>query len=405
MVMEMNYEGIAEFLSLGYVLNDGSFRKGKKAPIEVKKPSLKTFDATTDDVKVALEKTMEHSVKAGQKVGVLLSGGKDARLLAALATDLGFDVTAVNVGDAANRDEEKAAKKVATTLDIPFKVVLLPDQVSPDLVSNIRKVTDGVLSFSSITPIYLIRDQLAKDFDVVFTGNLMTEIMDTCETRWYDSDKALEVMTRKHMKGTRVLKPEFRDGVKQRFEKRYESKTLEEIILDTEYKNRYRCILALNKLCDVSIVTPAADKDVVNATFSLPLEQRINGRLATSIMKKEYPKVARVRSSKTILPLSFPWWMHYGTHRVKDKIRFYMNGRKIWNGKPRTAKMGMWDQGYLYKYKLGEYVKNSIESLDLDILDTGFVHQLLEEHFTEQRDHSGYIPRLVTIKDWLDHST
>jgi len=403
--MELDREAIAEFLLLNYILGDRSFVKGKKTKIPIKIPKLKLYDnASSEDVENALTNSIQKATKNKEKIGVFLSGGKDARLLLALANSLQLDVTAITVGDIDNRDEEKTALKVTKTLKVPHKIVRLPDVISPNIVSEIGKVVDGSTQFSGAAPTYLIKDELSEDFDLILSGNLMTEIMDTCEFRWYDSKNPLEVMKRKHFQGGELLKKKYQDIAKENFISRYKDKSLEEIILDTEFKDRSRAMIAINKLVDFSVAAPAADSDVINATFSLPVEERINGRLVADILKNSYPDLLRIRPSKTIFPLYFPWWIHYGIHRVRERYYYFKNGSKIWAGKPRFYKMGMWDQGFFYRYKIWDYVKESLETFDFDMIDRDFVKQVLHDHFSEKKDGSRYIPRLLTLKDWLDRN-
>lgn len=401
--MDLDKDAIAEFLSLGYPLGDRTFRKGEPPATLIDVPQLTVHDGSVDDVEDTLKRSIHQACTGKEHVGVLLSGGKDARLVVAMAHDLGLNVTAVTVGDKNNRSEESAASKVASALDVPFMTVRIPETISPSIVSEIGDITGGITSFSAVAPIYLIKDELTTHFDIVLSGNLMTEIMDTCEYRWYDSKNPLDVMKRKHLKGSKVLTPEYAQRVEEHFTERYRNKTLEEIILDTEFKNRSRALWTLTML-GVPIVAPVADKAVISTTFSLPLEKRINGRLVTTILKKHYPALANIRTSKTSLPLYFPWWIHYGTHRVKDRTEYLKKGQRIWAGEPRTNKMGMWDQGYIYKYKIGGYVRDSLENLELDILNHDFIQQVLTTHFSEKQDLSSYIPRLLTLKDWLERN-
>ena len=46
-----------------------------------------------------------------------------------------------------------------------------------------------------------------------------------------------------------------------------------------------------------------------------------------------------------------------------------------------------------------------VESLDLDIINKEFVKKIIQKHFSETADQSGYIPRLLTLKNWLDKIT
>ena len=400
--MSLDEGAISEFILLNYVIGDHSFIKGRRTKLRIDVPKLEKYKNTTfSDVEDALKNSIEKVTENKDKVSVLLSGGKDARLLLALASSLNLDVTAITVGDKTNRYEEKAASDVTKKMGVAHKIVRIPDIISPDIISEIGEVTDGTSSFSIIAPIYLIREELS-DFDIVLSGNLMTEIMDTCEYRWYDSKNPVEVMKRKHFHGGKLLKKEYLDIATENFSARYKNKSLEEIILDTEFRNRSRAIKALNKLLDVTVAIPAADKDVINATFSLPIEERMNGRLVMDILNKSYPDFAIVRSSKSVFPLYYPWWIHYGIQRMKDRYYFMRNNFKIWDGTPRGHKMGMWDQGFVYKYKIGDFVKKSLDNFDFYMIKKEVVRQVIQDHFAEKKDGSFCIPKLLTLKSWLD---
>ena len=403
--MNLDEESISEFLLLGYVLDNKSFQKGKKAKIKTNPPKFqKKENVTIKDVENVLKNSILKLTKNKNKIGVMLSGGKDARLLLALAKSLKINVTAVIVGDGEKRTEEIAAIKIAKTLKTPYKLVRIPKKVSSGIVTRINKVTEGLIQFSGITPMFLIKDELAKDFDIVLNGNLMTEIMDTCEYRWYDSKNPVDVMIRKHFQGRLILKNEYFKIVQENFISRFKDKSLEEIILETEYVSRMRGINALHKLGCIEIGIPAADIDVISTTFSLPIQKRTNGRLAISILKKSYSEIAGIRSPKTPFPLSYPWWIHYGMQEIKNRYYYFKNGSKIWNGKPRAHKMGMWDQGFFFKYRIGDYVKKSLENIDFYMIKQDPVKQILDNHFSEKKDETTYLAKLVTLKNWLDNN-
>jgi len=403
--MELDKESISEFLLLGYVLGDKSFRKDVNAKTQISIPKWEKQEKTSiSDVENALRNSIEKKTKNKKRVGVLLSGGKDARLLVSLAKSLNLDVAAVTVGDAENRAEEKAAAGVAKALNVDHRLVRLPENISSDIVSELESCTDGLVPFSGLAPSYLIKDQLCKDFDVVLNGNLMTEIMDTCELRWYDSKNPIEVMERKHFQCEFLLKDEYLKAAKKNFRSRFKDKTLEEIILEVEYKPRMRGIIALNKL-GLPIALPADDANVISSTFSLPVEKRVNGRLALSILKKSYPKVACVKSPKTCFPLTYPWWIHYGAQMVKEKVYYFRQGSKIWDGKPRRYRMGMWDQGYFFRYSIGEYVQKTLENFEFELIKPDVVQQVLDDHFSERKDQTTYLSKLVTLKNWLDNNS
>lgn len=401
--MDLNEDAIAECLLLKYVLGDHTFRKGEKVKRLLDVPKFEVYEgATVSDVENALKKSIQKITEGKEKVGIFLSGGKDSRLLLALANSLKIDVTAVTISDRIGRIEDAVASKVAKTLKIPHKILRIPNTFSPDIISEIVDITDGLIPFSGLLPLYLLKEELSEKFDIILSGDLMSEIMDMCEYRWYESKDPIKVMKRKHFIGKNLLKKEYADMVEEKFISMYKDKSLEEIILDTEIRNRRIRVMETLSRIGGKVATPVLDSDLISSVFSLPFEQRINGCLVKAILKKSYPELMKIRCTRSIFPLFFPWWAHEGFRRIRDNISFIKNGFKLWAGEPRYNKLGMWDTGFHFKYTIGDYIKETIETLDLEMIDRESIKQLLQKHFSEQKDCSGNIEQLPIIKIWID---
>lgn len=403
--MDLNEDAITEFLTLQYVLGDHTFRKGEKAKRPHDVPKFEVYDgAKISDVEDALKESIQKATKAKKKIGFLLSGGKDSRLLLALAKSLDLDLTALSITDREDRSELAVANQVAEALNVPHEILKLPDSFSPDVILEIVKLTDGLVSFIGYIPMYLLKDKLSN-FDAVLTGDLVTEIMDMGEYRWYESKDPIKVLKRKHFGAGRILlKEKYLKKVEDKFVSRYKDKTLEEIVIDTEIRNRRIRGLEVMKKMGVPIVAPVLDGKVISATYSLPFEHRIHGRLATSILKKSYPELASIRTTRSMFPLYFPWWVHFGIQKVKNDVDFMKKGSKLWNGEPRSAKLGMFDAGYQLKYTLGDYIQETFEK-DVavqDMIKPGIAKELISTHFSEKKDYDSFIATLLNVKVWMD---
>ena len=79
-------------------------------------------------------------------------------------------------------------------------------------------------------------------------------------------------------------------------------------------------------------------------------------------------------------------------------------GSKLWDGAPRSTKLGMFDAGYQLKYTLGDYVRESFENggfLD-EMIKPGVTDYLLDGHFSEEKDFDSFIAAVLNIKVWMD---
>jgi len=326
----------------------------------------------------------------------------------ALTKSLGLEATALSITDRPDRAELAVARMVANSLDVPHKILKLPDSFSPDVVTEIVSITDGLISFLGYIPYYLLKDELSKNFDVILTGDLVTEIMDLCEYRWYESKDPISVIRHKHFSaGRTLLKEEYVKEVDEKFVSMYKGKSLDEVVLDTEIRNRRIRGLETIRAMGIPIDAPVLNGGVIGATFSLPFEKRTHGRLATTMLKESFPKLANIRTSQSVFPLYFPWWVHFGIQELKNNIDFIKKGKKLWDGEPRSTKLGMFDAGYQLKYTLGDYVREEFEKFDFiqDMIKPGITEELIRSHFSEEKNYDAFIAALLNVKVWMEINT
>ncbi len=121
-MMEINDNAVAEFLTLGFVLGDDTFREGEKAERIVDVPEFETNrNSSVSDVEESLKVSIENAVRGKENVAIQLSGGKDTRLIVTLAHSLGIDFTAVTYGEKGSVDIE-IAKKVAKKMRVQHRI-------------------------------------------------------------------------------------------------------------------------------------------------------------------------------------------------------------------------------------------------------------------------------------------
>ena len=387
--MEINYDAVAELLTLGFVWGDNTI-EGKKVNRTLVVPEFETYKgATVLDVEEALKNSIERVVKGKDQIGVHLSGGKDTRLIAALARSLGIEITGITFSDPGDVDEI-IARKVAKCLGIPHKIcTVTTDNYSPEVMSEIVQDTDGLISFQSLLFEHIFNKKLANDFDVVLSWRLMSEIMDTWDFKKYPKNP-LEAM-KKRLGYLPIIKEEYVDTIEKKLNDLYKEKSLEEIMLDTIVKNVYlRHIEATRKY--VNIFPVVIDREVLSSIYSLPLEKRRNCYLAKKIIKRNNPKLLCIPYSYSgyMIPLAFPYIIHQGLRLIHTR------GKKKFFGQSDVA--------YHIRYTLKNFVESKINALNIDLINRDMVNKLLKEHLSGKQYHTDAICRLVTLRIWLENT-
>ena len=209
--MNVNDNAVAEFLTLGFVLGDNTFREGEKAERIVDVPEFETNrNSSVADVEESLKVSIENAVRGKENVAIHLSGGKDTRLIVTLAHSLGLDFTAVTSGEKGCVDIE-IAKKVAKKVQVPHRI---------------------------------------------------SEIMDTWDFKKYPKDP-LEAM-KKRWGYLPIVKAEYQRYIDDKLKDMYGGKSLEDILGDTTIKNLFLRSLGFYIARGINICPVVLDKEVLS---------------------------------------------------------------------------------------------------------------------------------------------
>ena len=221
--MKINYDAVAEFLLLGFVLGDDTFSEGEKAERIVDVPEFETNrNSSVSDVEESLKVSIENAVRGKENIAIHLSGGKDRRLIVKLVHALGLDFTAVTYGEKGSVDIE-IAKKVAKKIRVPHRI---------------------------------------------------SEIMDTWDFKKYPKDP-LEAM-KKRWGYLPIVKEEYQRYIDDMLSDLYDGKSLEEILFDTTIKNLFLRSLGFYIARGINICPVVLDEEVLSNVYSLPLSKRRN---------------------------------------------------------------------------------------------------------------------------------
>jgi asparagine synthase (glutamine-hydrolysing) len=140
------------------------------------KPTAERFEGSLaeavrayhDQLRLAVERQLLSDVP----VGILLSGGIDSALVAALAREQGRELPCFSVGFGGNHAECEldAAAETAAVLGFPFVPVTVSPEELWDAVPGIVNSVEEPLGTTSILPMWYLVHRARRDVTVVLTG-------------------------------------------------------------------------------------------------------------------------------------------------------------------------------------------------------------------------------------------
>lgn len=162
-------------LAPGYILSM-NINSGVFASHKYNKPQTERFQGSMDDAVIAYEKALKQAVQkqllSDVPVGLLLSGGIDSALIAAISRDAGHKLPCFTVGfgQQHNECEISDAEQTAQVLGLKHhSVTVTPDmlqQAFPAILSSVEEP----LGTTSILPMWYLVQRAREDVTVVLTG-------------------------------------------------------------------------------------------------------------------------------------------------------------------------------------------------------------------------------------------
>ena len=146
-----------------------SARIARYAASEIALPALRTEKEAIDALDETLSRSLEAHYVSDVPVSILLSGGTDSSLIAALSKKLGKHPTAYHVGIPGSEDTAYATR-IARELDLPLTVQELPEEALKKQYAKMWDIIDEPTGDLSIIPTSLIYERIKGESKVVLSG-------------------------------------------------------------------------------------------------------------------------------------------------------------------------------------------------------------------------------------------
>jgi len=306
--MEHRNTAIDEMRIIGREISGRTF-SGKK--LDYKIPEILDVNTSYDKIKNNIMEYLDQF----DDIALLLSGGKDSRLLACILKAMGKKVkcyTYITRYNKYERNELKVAQNVAHKLGFEHETISWHWDEYYDFskIYNIVSKTDGVPLFHTLLTMAHVRPQIPEHN--LITGDLITELWDTMEYRpKIDKSTLKGTLYRREHVITRT--PEDAKIVGQ----------LKRLYLDTDNKTLLLILksdrLIRKQVYDKlkwNVIHPALDAKTLCSVLSLDMKDRTDGNLMRRLIKKINPELYKYRTARSPLSLRFPLSYHIAYSRV-----------------------------------------------------------------------------------------
>jgi len=300
----LNHTAIMESLVLGRPLDNHTFGDTFH---DVRIPNIQPpLTGCVADVINAFKTTLRD--KTPKDVALLLSGGKDSRMIAGILKELGKNVTCYNYHTDSQSHETKISQKIAKILGFSFcHIPLNADKYyNEDHIQNIIKHTDGSPIFHELLMPLHIKDLIHED--VIITGDLVTEIQDTAEYFYSKHGNNLRHELYHKEKLRNIICEDKYNKVLKKLGEFYFNGRIEEVIVERK-RDRIIRNRVLKKM-GIDMFLPSIDKQVLDATFAIKLKNRQDGKLVYAMIKKINKDLLKIRTALA------PAWVGH-SHKIQ----------------------------------------------------------------------------------------
>ncbi|GLX78202.1 asparagine synthetase B [Thalassotalea insulae] len=294
----------------------------------------------TQETKRLIISALNKMLAPGKKIAILLSGGVDSSILAALAQHAGHQLVAISHRSIEHENPELAtAIKFAETLNIEHRVIDISDNEIADAFKQCALITEQAPRFQSSIILYLLFEKLQNEFsqviygeaaDTLFGNNSLKRYLKRQQkqqkvqklTKWLPGSKYLISRLASKSKIQKLLSDTVEDYIQETNKLAINEYTLEclkksislnnhnyslqqlnsypqhadaltndllkikRFALDTDVDNHFHETGALAAHFGLELVSPFVDIDVMNFAAHLPIEQTITGEFVKPILRQ-----------------------------------------------------------------------------------------------------------------------
>lgn len=144
-------------------------------PLNENSIKLDKHDAALE-LKRLLRKSVSQQLMSDVPVGLLLSGGLDSSVIAALCSELGVSMTSFNIGFP-DLNEFKFSKEVAVKFNLPHVAVETTPQEIASRFARVVAAMDEPVADPACFPLHILCDEIKRHVTVVLSGEGSDEML------------------------------------------------------------------------------------------------------------------------------------------------------------------------------------------------------------------------------------
>jgi asparagine synthase (glutamine-hydrolysing) len=436
-----DWKGISQFFTFGhYFNNDTSLDAVKILPAG----SVLIFDAGSNHVSLqrywrgaerigprpntrgeafeAIDEALMQSVKkkqacSGNRLGISLSGGLDARTILGTLDRSRLDLTTVCMGMRGSQDH-KASTALARIVGCPHHNHILDttflSEFGRHLVDMVR-LTDGqYLSQCIIMPTLPVYQQLGVRVllrghggELMHMSKAYNFSLDS-EALQLRSESALEnwlwkrlpaflqegvegpLFVNRELHGQQVARESLREALAETPQS--ESPVQRVVHLFLDQRVRRETMLSMMKFRSVvEPRLPYLDRLLVERLLAVPIEWKLDDEIQTHILRKHQPRFCDIENTNTGAPLGAG-----SLRRSYARLKLRVFGKLGVPGYQPYERLGSW-----LRRDLADLVQNILLSkscLDRGIFSPNTVRQIVHRHIAGQRNHTYLIMALLIFE-------
>jgi len=425
-------DGVAAFFAFGHFFGDSTLVRGVRAlpPATcgvyriaddsyheerywTHRPgaTLNSPEDAVSSLDEALVAAVDRRAKPGERLGLSLSGGLDARTILALMPN-GVDLRTVSLGIEGSLDH-RSATALAAAASVPHTNYVLDAAFLLNFERHLRamvQLTDGhYLDQAIVMPTLNVYRELGIDFLHRGHGG---ELLHMKKAYAYSldaealgaSEPALEEWLFKNLTGymlagvpdelfTFDVRGRAREALRSALSRTEPGRRPADRVWQLFLNERLHRETALSMQIFHSVATvrmPFIDNDVVSVLLSIPADMKLGETLQAALLRRRRPEFLRVTNTNTGAPV--------GAGRLAREVGYAR--MRI------AAKLGM--KGYQPYERLGLWLRRELRELVTStllgdrLLEGGLfrpavVRRIVEEHFSQQANHTFLLMALLVF--------
>jgi len=435
---KLDYQALAEFFSFGLVLENKTLIEeisllppGSILTITPENINLHSYwkprfsdsnntfkrQNSVEECHALLDASVKKTMHLANSPGLFLSGGLDSRLLAGLAVNHATGLQTFTFGTSDSLDVHLAAQ-IANTLKTQHHCF----DISPDFLLHWAEkglwYTEGMSNCLNFAGIEVLPELRQKSVTVMngYGGNEFLGFLSGNLARYYYSGRPANLVEKFHLdlntlftENEQVLlwQPDiFKEirgvayGTLRRVLNYSQERTSFTKLYNFMLTQKARRLNLLGIIMDHSHLEyslPFYDYDFADFALCLPPRERLWARFYRYFLTKNFPLLSQIPYQRTGLPVTASL-SSVLLKRVLAKLGMSMASRGIRALTPSYLDYPNWTRRELKPLILSVLQQNSLTSRHL--FNQGYVNQLLNEHFSSQREHTAKIGLLLTFEIW-----